>query len=169
MFKRKKMKQDFIALENIDLEIHEGEVIGIIGRNGAGKSTLLRVIAGIYAPDSGSVLVRGKVSLLASVGVGFNRELTGRENVYLYGAIIGLKKEIIQQKMDQIITFSQLDEFIDSPLKTYSSGMKARLGFSVAANLEADILLIDEVFGVGDASFRERLQDEDFRNGPTIE
>jgi ABC-type polysaccharide/polyol phosphate transport system ATPase subunit/glycosyltransferase involved in cell wall biosynthesis/lipopolysaccharide biosynthesis regulator YciM len=162
MFKRKKMKQDFIALENIDLEIHEGEVIGIIGRNGAGKSTLLRVIAGIYAPDSGSVLVRGKVSLLASVGVGFNRELTGRENIYLYGAIIGLKKEIIQQKMDQIITFSQLDEFIDSPLKTYSSGMKARLGFSVAANLEADILLIDEVFGVGDASFRERSKTKIF-------
>ena len=162
IFKREKMKQDFIALENVNLEINEGEVIGIIGRNGAGKSTLLRVIAGIYAPDSGSVLVRGKVSLLASVGVGFNRELTGRENIYLYGAIIGLHKEVISQKMEQIISFAQLEEFVDSPLKTYSSGMKARLGFSVAANLEADILLIDEVFGVGDTSFRERSKTKIF-------
>ena len=162
-FSRKKPQNDFIALEDVNLEVMEGEVVGIIGRNGAGKSTLLRVIAGIYAPDRGSVKTRGKTSLLASVGVGFNRELTGRENIYLYGAILGLERKKIQSKIDDIVAFSQLEEFIDSPLKTYSSGMKARLGFSVAANLEADILLIDEVFGVGDATFRERSKTKIFQ------
>lgn len=162
-FTRKREKADFIALEDVNLEITEGEVVGIIGRNGAGKSTLLRVIAGIYAPDRGSVKTRGKSSLLASVGVGFNRELTGRENIYLYGAILGLEQRLIDEKLAEIIAFSQLEEFIDSPLKTYSSGMKARLGFSVAANLDADILLIDEVFGVGDATFRERSKTKIFQ------
>lgn len=162
-FSRKKENADFIALDDVNLEITEGEVVGIIGRNGAGKSTLLRVIAGIYPPDRGSVKTRGKTSLLASVGVGFNRELTGRENIFLYGAILGLKQKLIEEKIDEIISFSQLEEFIDSPLKTYSSGMKARLGFSVAANLDADILLIDEVFGVGDAMFRERSKTKIFQ------
>lgn len=163
LFSRRKYRTDFIALEDVNLEVLEGEVVGIIGRNGAGKSTLLRVIAGIYAPDSGSVKTRGKTSLLASVGIGFNRELTGRENVYLYGAIIGLEKKLIDSKIEEIVAFSQLEEFIDAPLKTYSSGMKARLGFSVAANLDADILLIDEVFGVGDATFRDRSKTKIFQ------
>ena len=163
LFSKRKHHTDFIALEDVNLEVMEGEVVGIIGRNGAGKSTLLRVIAGIYAPDRGSVNTRGKTSLLASVGIGFNRELTGRENVYLYGAIIGLERKLIDSKIQEIIAFSQLDEFIDAPLKTYSSGMKARLGFSVAANLDADILLIDEVFGVGDATFRERSKTKIFQ------
>ena len=163
LFSKRKHHTDFIALEDVNLEVMEGEVVGIIGRNGAGKSTLLRVIAGIYAPDRGSVKTRGKTSLLASVGIGFNRELTGRENVYLYGAIIGLERKLIDSKIQEIIAFSQLDEFIDAPLKTYSSGMKARLGFSVAANLDADILLIDEVFGVGDATFRERSKTKIFQ------
>ena len=162
-FSRRKQQTDFIALEDVNFEVMEGEVVGIIGRNGAGKSTLLRVIAGIYAPDRGSVKTRGKTSLLASVGIGFNRDLTGRENIYLYGAIIGLEKKLIDSKINEIVAFSQLEEFIDSPLKTYSSGMKARLGFSVAANLEADILLIDEVFGVGDAMFRERSKTKIFQ------
>ena len=163
LFSKKKPRSDFIALEDVNLEVMEGEVVGIIGRNGAGKSTLLRVIAGIYAPDRGSVKTRGKTSLLASVGIGFNRELTGRENVYLYGAIIGLERKLIDSKIEEIVAFSQLEEFIDAPLKTYSSGMKARLGFSVAANLDADILLIDEVFGVGDATFRERSKTKIFK------
>ena len=161
-FSRKSQNQDFIALKDVNFEVLEGEVVGIIGRNGAGKSTLLRVIAGIYQPDEGIVKVRGKVSLLASVGVGFNRELTGRENVHLYGSILGLARGKIEEKMDEIISFSQLEEFIDSPIKTYSSGMRARLGFSVAANLDANILLIDEVFGVGDTTFRERSKSKIF-------
>ena len=141
-------------------------MLGIIGRNGVGRAnTLLRVIAGIYAPDAGVVKIRGKAALLASVGVGFNRELTGRENIFLYGSIIGLKRGLIENKIDEIISFSELGDFIDAPLKTYSSGMKARLGFSVAANLDANILLIDEVFGVGDASFRERSQNENISDG----
>ena len=162
IFKRTSFKQDFIALKDVNFEVLEGEVVGIIGRNGAGKSTLLRAIAGIYQPDVGTIKVRGKVTLLASVGVGFNRELTGRENVHLYGSILGLSREKIENRMQEIINFSQLEEFIDSPIKTYSSGMRARLGFSVASNLEADILLIDEVFGVGDTSFRERSKTKIF-------
>lgn len=163
LFSRKKPHDNFIALEDVNFEVTEGEVVGIIGRNGAGKSTLLRVISGIYAPDYGSVKVRGKASLLASVGIGFNRELTGRENVYLYGAIIGIERKLIEAKISEIVEFSQLEDFIDAPLKTYSSGMKARLGFSVAANLDADILLIDEVFGVGDTTFRERSKTKIFQ------
>jgi len=163
LFKKKRSDESFTALEEINFEVLEGEVVGIIGRNGAGKSTLLRIIAGIYPPESGIVRVRGKVSLLASVGVGFNKELTGRENIHLYGSIIGLSRELINQRMAEIINFSQLEDFIDSPIKTYSSGMKARLGFSVAANLDADILLIDEVFGVGDTSFRERSKTKIFQ------
>ena len=128
IFNRNLIKQDFIALKDVNFEALEGEVIGIIGRNGAGKSTLLRAIAGIYQPDVGTIKVRGKVTLLASVGVGFNRELTGRENVHLYGSILGLSQKI-EEKMQEIINFSQLEEFIDSPIKTYSSGMRARLGF----------------------------------------
>ena len=163
IFRRRDKSEDFEALKGIDFEVLEGEVVGIIGRNGAGKSTLLRIMAGIYPPETGAVRVRGKISLLASVGVGFNKELTGRENIYLYGSIIGIPRELINQKMNEIITFSQLEDFIDAPIKTYSSGMRARLGFSVAANLDTDILLIDEVFGVGDTSFRERSKTKIFQ------
>ena len=163
IFGRKNKTEDFEALNGIDFEVLEGEVVGIIGRNGAGKSSLLRIMAGIYPPETGAVRVRGKISLLASVGVGFNKELTGRENVHLYGSIIGIPRELINERMNEIITFSQLEDFIDSPIKTYSSGMRARLGFSVAANLDTDILLIDEVFGVGDTSFRERSKTKIFQ------
>lgn len=163
IFQKKNDSEDFLALKGINFEVLEGEVVGIIGRNGAGKSTLLRIMAGIYPPETGAVRVRGKISLLASVGVGFNKELTGRENIYLYGSIIGLTRELINLKMEEIINFSQLEDFIDSPIKTYSSGMRARLGFSVAANLDTDILLIDEVFGVGDTSFRERSKTKIFQ------
>ena len=131
-------------------------MLGLLGRNGAGKSTLLRVIAGVYRPDRGIAKRAGRVCLLAGLGVGFNNNLSGRENVYLYGAILGHHRQLIEKLIDGIIDFSGLDEFIDQPLRTYSSGMKARLGFSVATAVHPEILLIDEVLAVGDADFRER-------------
>jgi ABC-type polysaccharide/polyol phosphate transport system ATPase subunit len=149
-------KRRFTALKEINLEVHQGEVLGVIGRNGSGKSTLLRVIAGIYRPDQGSVKARGTTSLLAGVNVGFNQNLTGRENVHLYGSILGHRKEMIDQMMPDILEFSEIGEFMDQPLRTYSSGMKARLGIAIASAIEPEILLIDEVLGVGDPQFREK-------------
>jgi ABC-type polysaccharide/polyol phosphate transport system ATPase subunit len=146
----------YTALDNVSLEFKEGEVVGLVGRNGAGKSTLLRVIAGVYRPDRGMAKRAGRVSLLAGLGVGFNGNLSGRENIYVYGAILGHSRAVMDKLLDGIIDFSGLHEFIDQPLRTYSSGMKARLGFSVASATRPDILLIDEVLAVGDADFRER-------------
>ena len=152
----------FTALKNITLGIKEGEVLGIIGDNGAGKSTMLRLISGIYQPDEGTVKSSGNISLLAGLGVGFNVNLSGRENIYLYGSILGHSKQIMDTLMESIIDFSGLENFIDQPLRTFSSGMRARLGFSVASAIEPDILLIDEVLGVGDSDFKrkslERIQ-----------
>ena len=149
-------KGKFTALREMDLEVKQGEVLGVIGRNGSGKSTMLRVMAGIYRPDSGGVLVRGQTSLLAGVSVGLNPNLTGRENVHLYGSILGHSKETMSGMMDDILNFSEIGEFIDQPLRTYSSGMKARLGLAIASAVEPEILLIDEVLGVGDPQFREK-------------
>ena len=146
----------FTALNQIDLEVKKGEVLGIIGRNGSGKSTMLRVIAGIYRPDGGTVMVRGQTSLLAGVSVGLNPNLTGRENVHLYGSILGHTKDTMNGMMTDILDFSEIGEFIDQPLRTYSSGMKARLGLAIASAIEPEILLIDEVLGVGDPQFREK-------------
>jgi len=146
----------FTALRDVSLEVKEGEVLGLVGRNGAGKSTLLRVIAGVYRPDRGAAKRAGQVSLLAGLGVGFNGNLSGKENVYLYGAILGHPRRVMDRLMSGIIEFSGLEDFIDQPLRTYSSGMKARLGFSVASAIRPDILLIDEVLAVGDADFKER-------------
>jgi ABC-type polysaccharide/polyol phosphate transport system ATPase subunit len=146
----------FTALDDVSLEVKEGEVLGLVGRNGAGKSTLLRVIAGVYRPDRGSAKRAGRVSLLAGLGVGFNGNLSGRENVYIYGSILGHPRSVMDRLMEGVIDFSGLQEFIDQPLKTYSSGMKARLGFSVASAIRPEILLIDEVLAVGDADFREK-------------
>jgi ABC-type polysaccharide/polyol phosphate transport system ATPase subunit len=146
----------FTALDDVSFDVSEGEVIGIIGRNGAGKSTLLRVIAGIYRPDRGRVRTAGKVSLLAGLGVGFNVNLSGRDNIYLYGSILGRSREAMDKVMDEVIAFAELEEFIEEPVRTYSSGMRARLGFSVAQAMRPEILLIDEVLAVGDAQFKER-------------
>lgn len=146
----------FTALNDISFDIAEGEVVGVIGRNGAGKSTLLRVMAGIYRPDRGTVRTAGRVSLLAGLGVGFNVNLSGRDNVYLYGSILGHRREVMDKLMDEVVAFAELEEFIEEPVRTYSTGMRARLGFSVASAVWPEILLIDEVLAVGDAHFKER-------------
>lgn len=146
----------FNALNNISFSVKKGEVFGIIGPNGCGKSTLLRVIAGILKPDSGCVVVNGHVSPLLGLGSGFNIELDGIDNIYLNGLLLGFKKADLDKKMESIVSFAELGEFISQPMKTYSSGMKARLGFAIAAHLEPDILLIDEVLGVGDINFQKK-------------
>jgi len=158
IFKKKLSTQNFWALKNVSFKVNEGESLGIIGKNGSGKTTLLRVIGGIFKPDEGSINVMGKVSTLLSVGAGFQPELSGLENIYLNGTILGLKKKEIDAIVDNIIAFSELNNFIDVPVKTYSSGMHARLGFSIAVNIERDIMLIDEVLGVGDRHFREKCE-----------
>jgi len=155
LFKRQK-PTEFVALEDVSLEIQRGEVIGIIGRNGSGKSTLLRVIAGIYPPDEGEVYAAGDISLLAGLGTGFSQHQTGRENALLYGSILGHNEREMNEKIDEIIEFSELGTFIDEPIRTYSAGMKARLGLAVASAINPEILLIDEVLGVGDPNFREK-------------
>ena len=146
------------GVRNISLKIEEGEVLGIIGRNGSGKSTLLKMMAGVFPPDAGTIATRGSVSLLAGVGVGFHKELTGRENAYLYGALMGRTTEQIDQLIEEIQSFAELDHHFDRPIRTYSSGMKSRLGISVATAFKPDLLLIDEVLGVGDASFRKKSE-----------
>ena len=146
----------FEALKNVDLSISKGEVVGIIGRNGSGKSTLLRIMSGIYQPDRGIAMSSATVNLLSNVKIGFNGNLSGRENVHLYGSILGHSREKMTAMMDSIVSFAELEDFIDQPLKTYSSGMQARLGLSVASAVKPEILLIDEVLAVGDASFKER-------------
>ena len=147
------------ALDKVDLNIHRGEILGIVGPNGAGKSTILRVMAGVYSPDEGVVKTRGKCVLLAGIGTGFQSNLTGRENIRLNGSIMGLSDEEIVNRMDDIIAFSEIPAFIDQPIRTYSMGMKARLGFAIAAHLEPEILLIDEVMAVGDAAFQKKCKD----------
>jgi len=134
----------------------KGEVIGVLGHNGAGKSTLLRLLSGIYQPDKGSIRVNGKISLLASLGTGFQRDLSGRDNIVLSGALHGIPIEKVRALIPSVILFSGLEDSIDKPLRTYSSGMRARLGFSIVAHLDPEILLFDEVFAVGDSSFRAR-------------
>ena len=156
--KSKKMK--FQALRNINLKIYKGEKIGIIGYNGAGKSTLLNVITGIYPPDSGKVITHGKISPLLSLGAGFDFNYSGRKNIYLNGAVLGYDKEFLKEKESEIIEFSELEDFIDIPIKNYSSGMLAKLGFSIATIVKPDILIIDEILGVGDVSFRKKSNDK---------
>jgi lipopolysaccharide transport system ATP-binding protein len=147
---------EFWALKDVSFDIRNGEVVGIIGRNGAGKSTLLKILSRITKPTEGYIRINGRVGSLLEVGTGFHPELTGRENTYLNGAIIGMRKKEIDQKFDEIVAFAEIDKFIDTPVKFYSSGMYVRLAFAVAAHLEPDILVIDEVLAVGDMAFQEK-------------
>lgn len=159
IFKRRQpelTRNEFWALKDINLEIAPGEVVGIIGRNGAGKSTLLKVLSRITHPTSGEVILRGRVGSLLEVGTGFHQELTGRENIFLNGAILGMNRIEIRQKFDEIVNFAEVEKFIDTPVKHYSSGMFVRLAFAVAAHLQTDILLVDEVLAVGDAIFQKK-------------
>jgi ABC-type polysaccharide/polyol phosphate transport system ATPase subunit len=159
------------ALKDVSFTVPQGTVLGIIGPNGAGKSTLLRLIAGIYRPTSGRIMVHGRVSALLNLGLGFHPELTGRENIIIGGLAMGLSRREIMKKMEEIIHFAELEDFIDAPVRTYSSGMYMRLAFSVAVNVDPDILLLDEVLAVGDASFAEksrRRMDEFKKQGRTI-
>lgn len=159
------------ALKEISFDVKAGEFLGIIGKNGSGKSTLLKILAGIYEPDSGSITRRGKISPFLELGVGFNPELTGRENVFLSGAILGLRKKQINQIYDHIVSFAGVERFMDQPLKNFSSGMTVRLAFSLAIHSVADVLLLDEVLAVGDQEFQTKCFDvfKNFkRDGKTI-
>lgn len=162
---------EFWALKDVSLDLYQGEALGVIGRNGAGKSTLLKLLAGIIKPDRGTMIDHGFRASLLSLQVGFVPHLTGRENVILSGMLLGLSKAAIVDRLDAIIAFSELNEFIDQPLDTYSSGMKTRLGFSIAYHTDPDILLIDEVLGVGDAEFQKKssaAMHEKIRSNKTV-
>jgi len=156
---RKKYHQEFWALRDVSFEVKRGESVGIVGRNGSGKSTLLQIICGIMQPTEGQIKVNGKVSALLELGAGFHPLFTGRENVYLNGALMGLKKEEIDERLPSILEFADIGDFIDQPVRTYSSGMFVRLAFSVAISVEPDILVIDEILGVGDVTFQVKCMD----------
>ncbi len=156
--KREVSHDEFWALQDVDFALEKGDRLGILGLNGAGKSTLLKVIAGVFKPTRGSVERHGKLVPLLELGAGFDKQYTGRENIYLYGAVLGYSKSFIDSKYEEIVKFSGLRKFIDVPLKNYSSGMKSRLGFSIATVVDPEILILDEVLSVGDAKFRKKSE-----------
>lgn len=158
LVKRDLHYDEFWSLKDVSFTVEKGERVGILGLNGAGKSTLLKVIAGVFKPTEGTVKRNGKIAPLLELGAGFDKEYTGRENIYLYGAVLGYSKKFIDEKFDEIVQFSELGEFIEVPVKNYSSGMKSRLGFSIATVVSPKILILDEVLSVGDARFRKKSE-----------
>ena len=171
LFRNRTSYYNFEALKQVSFSIGDGEAVGIVGRNGSGKSTILKIIAGVYRPTAGAVHVSGKVAALIELGAGFHSDLTGRENIVLNGLLLGLSKRDITAREQQIVDFAELGEFIDSPVKQYSTGMFMRLGFAIATEVDPDILLIDEILAVGDAAFQQKCQariDDFRRHGKTI-
>lgn len=158
MLKGKLLYNDFIALNDVSFQVKKGEIVGLVGFNGAGKSTMLKILAGVLTPTKGTVKVIGSVAPLIEVGAGFDPELTARENIYLNGAILGHSKKFMDSKFDEIIDFAELKDFVDVPVKNFSSGMYARLGFSIATMVKPDILIVDEVLSVGDYKFQEKCE-----------
>ena len=156
IFRSTPPKEGFWALKNLSFDVKQGEVIGIIGRNGAGKSTLLKILSQVTTPTEGTIELHGRVGSLLEVGTGFHPEMTGRENIFLNGSILGMKKKEIEQKFDEIVKFSDIEKFLDTPVKRYSSGMYIRLAFAIAAHMDPGILVVDEVLAVGDASFQKK-------------
>ena len=161
LFKRKKQreeKKDFWALKNVSFTVNRGEVVGFIGTNGAGKSTLLKVVAGVMKPTEGNVVVRGNICPMIELGAGFDMELTARENIYLNGAVMGYSKKFIEEKFDEIVEFSELQDFMEVPVRNFSSGMVARLAFSIATQVDPEILIVDEILSVGDLNFQQKSE-----------
>lgn len=171
LLKGKLMYNEFQALSDVSFSVKKGEVFGIVGLNGSGKSTILKIVSGILKPTSGNVRVEGSVSPLIELGAGFDMDLTARENIFLNGYVLGYTKEYIKEKFDEIVSFSELEEFLDVPLKNYSSGMIARLGFSIATLVRPDILIVDEILSVGDYKFQEKCEkriEEMMSGGTTV-
>ena len=169
--KRRPKKTDFWALSDVSFEIKKGEVIGLIGSNGAGKSTLLKVVSGVMKPTKGKVTVNGQVSPMIELGAGFDMELTARENIYLNGAILGYSKQFIDEKFEEVVEFSELRDFLDAPVKNFSSGMIAKLAFSIATVVDPEILIVDEILSVGDIKFQEKSKNkmmEMIKGGTTV-
>ena len=168
---KKSKKDSFLALDNVSFHVEKGEVVGLIGSNGAGKSTLLKIISGVMKPTKGEVIVNGVVSPMIELGAGFDLELTARENIYLNGAVLGYSKEFLDEKFDEIVEFSELKDFLDVPVKNFSSGMTAKLAFSIATVVNPEILIVDEILSVGDIKFQEKSKNkmlEMIKGGTTV-
>lgn len=171
MIKKELMYNEFWALKDVTFSVKKGDRIGLLGLNGAGKSTLLKIICGVYKPSEGTVSHKGVIAPLLELGAGFDPQYTGKENIFLYGSVLGYSRKYLEEKYDEIVEFSELEKFIDVPLKNYSSGMKARLGFSIATIADPDILILDEVLSVGDARFRKKSEKkimDMFERGVTV-
>lgn len=169
--KKKKVNNDFIALKNVSFEIEKGEVVGIVGSNGAGKSTLLKIVSGVMKPTKGIVVTNGVISPMIELGAGFDMELTARENIFLNGAVLGYSKQFLEDKFEEIVDFSELRDFLDVPIKNFSSGMIAKLAFSIATIVNPEILIVDEILSVGDIKFQEKSKNkmmEMIKGGTTV-